>query len=43
MAWTFTFYFIFILHRVMICDLIIREGKDLTLLECGVGSDNREV
>lgn len=43
MAWTFTFYFIFILHRVMISDLIIREGKDLTLLECGVGSDNREV
>lgn len=38
MAWTFTFYFIFILHRVVISALIIREGKDLTLLECGVGS-----
>ena len=37
MAWTFTFYLIFILHRVMLSDLIIWEGKDLTLLECGVG------
>lgn len=41
MARAFTFYFIFILHRVMISDLIIREGKDLTLLECRVGRGSR--
>ena len=31
------FYFLFVLHRVIISDTIICEGEDFTLLEYGVG------
>lgn len=31
------FYFLFVLHRVIMSDMIICEGKDFSLLEYGAG------